>query len=179
MLSPFISRLLLVRQFSIAEKEMKMLDENFYMQPMQHLVRMQAEMEKKFGRKGLDMIYEVAKDSFIGLSNDLEKFSENRGKYFDVLANVIKNMGFGEIEIVQVTPEQHKAIVQLKYNPFAKEYVKRNGFQKHTVDYHVAGMISGYFTKFFGTEADCKEDACIAMGKPACKFTVKWKQQNV
>jgi predicted hydrocarbon binding protein len=179
MLSPFISRLLLVRQFSITEKEMKILDENFFMLPMQHMVRMQYEMIKKFGKKGFDLIYSTAKDSFIGLSDDLEKFSENRGKYFDVMANVLKNMGFGEIEIVQVTPEQHKAIVQLKYNPFAKEYVKRFGFQKHMVDYHVAGMISGYFTKFFGTEVECKEDSCIAMGKPVCKFTVKWKQQTV
>jgi predicted hydrocarbon binding protein len=179
MLSPFISRLLLVRQFSIIEKEMKVLDENFYMQPMQHMVRMQVETKKRFGQKGLDLIYDVAKESFLGLSSDLEKFSENRGKFFDVLANVIKNMGFGEIEIVQVRPEQHVAIVQLKYNPFAKEYVKRFGFQKQNLDYHVAGMIAGYFTKFFGTEVECKEDSCMGRGQPTCKFTVRWKEQNV
>jgi predicted hydrocarbon binding protein len=107
------------------------------------------------------------------MSKDMEKFSESREKFFEVLTELVRHFGFGNIQIVEVKEKESKAAVQVKDNPFAKEYVKLFGFQKEVVDYSLAGIIAGYFSKFFDKDVDCKEEICIAKKFPICRFVVK------
>jgi predicted hydrocarbon binding protein len=171
MFSTFISRLILLRQFSILEDGFKILGENFYFQPMNQLSIFQKKVEEKFGQKGLTLIYETSKQSFFEFIKKVEKFADNRKKFFDVLLNLIRQFGFGNIEVVEI--KEFQAIVQVKNNPFAREYVKLFGFQKKGVDYLLAGILAGYFSKIFDKNVECKEKTCIAKGEAYCNFIVK------
>jgi len=172
MFSPFISKLLLVRQFSVLENEIKILGKNFYLQPIQQLVIFQRSVEKKFGKKGLDLIYESGMESFFRMSKDMEKFSESKNKFHEAMVNIIKHFGFGNLEIVEIKQEELRAKIIVKNNPFAKEYVKLFGYQKNCLDYMLSGIIAGHFSNFFGKKVKCKEDSCIGRKNPMCEFTV-------
>ena len=171
MFSTFISRLILLRQFSILEDGFKILGENFYFQPLKQLIILQKKIEEEFGRKGLTLIYETSKQSFFELSKYMSKFAGRKEKFFEVLLNLVRHFGFGDIEIVEIK-EQFQAIVQIEHNPFAKEYAKKFGFQNKTVDYLLAGIIAGYFSIFFDKDVNCTEKSCIAKGEAYCNFII-------
>ena len=172
MFSPFISRLLLLRQFSILENEIKILGKNFYLQPIEQLVIFQRNIEKKFGKKGLDLIYESGRESFFKMSKDMEKFSESRNRFHEAMINMIKHFGFGNLEIVEIKQEELRAKIIVRDNPFAKEYVKSFGYQKNCLDHMLSGIIAGYFSNLFRKEVKCKEDSCIGKENLMCEFTV-------
>jgi predicted hydrocarbon binding protein len=172
MLSSFISKLLLLRQFSLLEEEFKILEKNFYIQPLKQLIILQRKIEEKFGKKGLKLIYETSKQSFFELSKDIGKFAGSKEKFFEALLSLMRHFGFGNVKVVEIK-KNFEAVVQVKHNPFAKEYIKLFGFQKESVDYLLAGMIAGYFSKFFKKDVNCIEKNCIAKGELYCDFIVK------
>ncbi|MEM7826464.1 MAG: 4-vinyl reductase [Candidatus Aenigmatarchaeota archaeon] len=173
MLSSFISKLIVVRQFSLLENEFKILGENFYLQPIKSLVAFQDKVEEKFGKKGLDLIYETSKESFVEFAKEMKKFAESEEKFFDVLLKLISHFGFGNLEIVEIDKKGRRALVEVKNNPFAKEYIKKFGFQKKCVDHLLAGIIAGYFSEFFKEKVKCEEKGCIAKKNLSCKFLVE------
>lgn len=172
MLSTFISKLLLARQFTLTDKEFKIFDKGFYLQPLKQLAFLQKKLEKKFGQEGLNCLYEVSKQSFFEMSKDLEKFSQTRNVFLNVLSVFIQHLGFGKVEIVEVKNEEYKAKVKVKDNPFAKEYIKLFKIQKKSIDYLLAGIIAGYFSTYFQKEVSCKEERCMGKGNLACEFTI-------
>jgi predicted hydrocarbon binding protein len=173
MFSTFISRLILLRQFSILEDGFKILGENFYFQPMNQLLIFQKKVEEKFGKKGLALIYETNKQSFLEFIKEVEKFADKKEKFLEVMFNFISNFGFGSLKIVEIKEKELKVIVEAKNNIFAKEYVKKFGFQKSGVDYFLAGILAGYFSKFFDRNIECVEENCIAKKDSSCRFLVK------
>ncbi|MEM5772703.1 MAG: 4-vinyl reductase [Candidatus Aenigmatarchaeota archaeon] len=173
MFSTFISRLILLRQFSILENEFKILGTNFYFQPINQLLIFQKKLGKNFGKKGINLIYETGKQSFIELIKDIEKFADKREKFFEVIFNFINHLGFGSLKILEINEKELKAIVEIKNNNFANLYVKKFGFQKECVDYFLAGILAGYFSKFFDKNVDCKEESCIAKKDQSCRFIIK------
>ncbi|MEM5852754.1 MAG: 4-vinyl reductase [Candidatus Aenigmatarchaeota archaeon] len=173
MLSSFISRLLLIRQFSILNGEFKILEKNFYFQPIKSLAIFQEKLWKKSRRVGLELIYETSKEGFVDFIRDIKRFAESREKFFNVLLNLVTHFGFGNLEIIEVNEKEKKAVVEVKNNPFAKEYVKIFGAQKKCVDYMLAGIIAAYFSEFFEKNVECEEESCIAKRNLVCKFIVK------
>lgn len=163
---------MLLRQFSLLENEIKILGKNFYLQPIQQLVIFQKNIEKKFGKKGLDLIYESGRESFFQMSKDMEKFSESRDRFHEAMINIIKHFGFGNLEILEIKQEELKAKIIVKDNPFAKEYVKLFGYQKNCLDYMLSGIIAGYFSNFFRKNVKCREDTCIGKKDLMCEFIV-------
>ena len=154
------------------ENEIKILGKDFYLQPLQQLATLQKNLDDKFGKKGLDLLYETGKESFFKLSRDMEKFYDNKEKFYQVLSSLISNFGFGEIEIIEIKQKELKAKVKVKTNPFAKEYIKLFGFQKKAIDYLLSGIIAGYFSKFFEKNVECKEESCIGKRNQICEFVV-------
>lgn len=173
MFSTFISRLILLRQFSILEEGFKILEENFYFQPLNQLLIFQNNVRKKFGKKGLDLIYETNKESFLDFIKEVERFADKKEKFLEVIFNFISHLGFGSLKILEINEKELKAIVEIKNNNFAKLYVKKFGFQKECVDYFLAGILAGYFSKFFDKNVDCKEESCIAKKDQSCRFIIK------
>lgn len=175
MLSIFFRKLLLARQARIDEGEITILTKNFYMQPLYELIVLQERIKKEFGKKGLKLIYETGKIGFNDLLRYIEKFTSKKEEVQSLWLNVLKVCGIGNLEIIEVNKEKLKAILQTNKNPFAREYLKEFGKQKEGVDYLTAGIIAGFFTRFFEKEVECEEKSCIAKGNVYCSFVVKGK----
>ncbi|MGC8812587.1 MAG: V4R domain-containing protein [Candidatus Aenigmatarchaeota archaeon] len=173
MLSIFFRKLLLARQASIDEGEIRILTKNFYMQPMYELIILQEKIKKEFGKKGLRLIYEAGKIGFNDLVRYIEKFTSKKEEVQNLWLNVLKVCGIGNLEIIEIDKEKPKAILQTNKNPFAREYLKEYGKQKECVDYLTAGIIAGFFSRFFEKEVECEEKSCIARGNVYCSFVVK------
>lgn len=174
MLSAFISKLLLARQLALTEREFKILERNFYLQPMKQFSLLQKNFEKKFGKKILKEIYNSSKQSFYEICKDMRKFSASEKAFFDAILNLINHFGFGEIEIVEMNEKEFRVIIQMKSN-FAKEYIKEFGKQKSCVDYLLSGILAGFFSEYFNKDVECDEKNCIAKGNAFCNFVIKPK----
>jgi|YelNatPaOPRAMG01_1025707.scaffolds.fasta_scaffold200037_1 predicted hydrocarbon binding protein len=173
MLSIFFRKLLLARQASIDEGEITILTKNFYMQPLYELIILQEKIKKEFGKKGLKLIYETGKVGFNDLLRRIEKFTSKKEELQSLWLSVFKICGIGNLEIIEIDREKFKAILQTNKNPFAREYLKEYGKQKEGVDYLTAGIIAGFFSRFFEKEVECEEKSCIAKGNVYCSFVVK------
>lgn len=173
MLSSFITRLMLLRQFDLEEKEFKILGKSYYLQSMTQLAMQQKMIKDKYGTKGLEIIYKSSKKSFLDLGRNMEKFSESKIKFFEAILNLVKHFGFGDVEIIEMKEKEFKAIVQVKHNAFAMEYARLYKIQKEPIDYSLAGILAGYFSLYFNKDVDCQEESCIAKNKPLCSFIVK------
>ncbi|MEM5790785.1 MAG: V4R domain-containing protein [Candidatus Aenigmatarchaeota archaeon] len=172
MFSKFISKLLLARQLILTEKEFKILEKNFYLQPMRQFLLLQKNFEKRFGKNGLEEIYNSSKQSFYEICKDMRKFSASDKTFFDAILSLINHFGFGEVEIVEM--KEARVLIQVKSN-FAKEYVKEFGRQKACVDYLLSGILAGFFSEYFKKDFDCEEKNCIAKGNAFCNFIIKPK----
>ncbi len=139
---------------------------------MKQLAFFQRNLEKKFGKKALNEIYEASKQSFFEICKDWKKFSTNKKTFLDAVLKLIQHFGFGEIEIVEIKEKENRASLQLKANHFAKEYLKLFGKQKSCVDYLLAGILAGFFSEYFEKEVECEEKNCIAKGETFCSFLV-------
>ena len=173
MLSIFFRKLLLARQASIDEGEIKLLTKNFYMQPLYELVVLQEKIKKEFRKKGLKLIYETGKGGFNDLLMVVEKFTSKKEEFQRLWLNIFRTCGIGNLEIVEIDKENFKATLRMDKNPFAKEYLRECGKQKEGVDYLTAGIIAGFFSRFFEKEVECEEKSCIAKGNACCSFAVK------
>jgi predicted hydrocarbon binding protein len=173
MLSIFFRKLLLARQASIDEGEITILTKNFYMQPLYELIILQERIKKEFGKKGLKLIYETGKVGFNDLLRRIEKFTSKKEELQSLWLSVFKICGIGNLEIIEIDREKFRAILQTNKNPFAREYLKEYGKQKEGVDYLTAGIIAGFFSRFFEKEVECEEKSCIAKGNVYCSFVVK------
>jgi predicted hydrocarbon binding protein len=173
MLSIFFRKLLLARQASIDEGEITILTKNFYMQPLYELIILQERIKKEFGKKGLKLIYETGKVGFNDLLRKIEKFTSKKEELQSLWLSVFKICGIGNLEIIEIDREKFRAILQTNKNPFAREYLKEYGKQKEGVDYLTAGIIAGFFSRFFEKEVECEEKSCIAKGNVYCSFVVK------
>jgi predicted hydrocarbon binding protein len=173
MLSIFFRKLLLARQASIDEGEITILTKNFYMQPLYELIILQERIKKEFGKKGLKLIYETGKVGFNDLLRKIEKFTSKKEELQSLWLSIFKICGIGNLEIIEIDREKFRAILQTNKNPFAREYLKEYGKQKEGVDYLTAGIIAGFFSRFFEKEVECEEKSCIAKGNVYCSFVVK------
>jgi hypothetical protein len=149
MLSSFIAKLLLARQFSINEREIRILGRGFYLQPLRQLAVLQHSLLERFGEDGLRIIYEAGKASFMELSKEMERFSADRSKFLEVIMNFIKHFGLGDAQLIKMDEKGCKARVEARENPFAKEYLKLFGVQRRCIDSLLAGVLSGFFSVFF------------------------------
>jgi predicted hydrocarbon binding protein len=157
---------------SLCEKEVKIFGKNFYLQPLDQLALLQKKLEESFGKKGLELLYESTKQGFFETSKGLEGLSEVKSEFLTELHNLVKHLGFGNVKIVEVNDKECKALVKVEENPFPEEYVDAFGIKKEPVDHLLAGIIAGYFCKYFERNVDCREVSCKVEGKQYCEFVV-------
>jgi len=82
--------------------------------------------------------------------------------------------GWGLIKNVDLDFGASKAIVRVSNNPVARHLNKR---VSKPADHLLRGMIAGIFSFVFGTDVDCVETHCIALGESDCEFIVKRQRE--
>lgn len=169
MLSSFLKRLLLARQADFGP-EIKILDLNYSLAPLIERVSLQNALRKKFGKKGMQIIYDSGKQFSISIVKQLkDKFGLSGEELGKIYLSLIQTCGFGDIKVIEL--KKAKGIFHVN-SLVAKEYLAQ-GIQKEPVDWHLAGMLSGFIQAATGKKVSCKETACIAQGKKICEFIVK------
>ena len=168
MLSPFLSKLLLGRQLEWTEKGLKILGEDFFVQPLEFLAMLQKELEK--GKKD-NILYQSAKEDFFKISREMKKYAASKEIFLKYLLALISHAGFGNVEIVNM--KEASATLQVRNNKFAETYRKKFGKQKKPVDLILAGMLAGFFSVYFDASVDCREEECVAQGKNFCTFILE------
>jgi predicted hydrocarbon binding protein len=172
-MSTFLRKLLLARQASFEEGEIKILEKHFYMQPIFDFLAFQHDSKKKFGNKILKMMYENGKSTAKDIVAHFEKLGIKKSQLIKVWIDWINMYGIAQLEIVSIDEKKFRVKVKSNKSSFAREYVRRFGIQKKPVDYVLAGAIAGFFSKYFGKKVECKEVNCIAKGETSCQFVVK------
>ena len=169
MLSYFFKRLLWLRQITFNEGEIKILGKNFFLFNLEEFVKMQEELKKEFGERGLKIIYLRGKSFSNSLIKTVKGFSKERVEIFENWINLLDLFGFGQIEVKSL---EGKAYIQVNKNKFAENYVKIFGKQEKPIDYFLTGVFEEFFNFWFKKKVKCKENMCAACLNPHCEFIV-------
>ncbi|MFC2143227.1 V4R domain-containing protein [Candidatus Aenigmatarchaeota archaeon] len=171
MLSGFLKKLLLSRQASLIEGEIKLLGHPFYLQPLSELIFLHYDMKKKFGKKGVEVLYDSGKKSSKDFFNKIQRFTVKKSDKIKLFINLLNLYGFGEINVISHVNNK-KATLEVGNNVFAKNYAAKYGKQKDPVDHLLAGLLSGFFEELWKKKTTGKEIICIASSKTKCRFDV-------
>ncbi len=172
MISSFFKKLLLSRKIEIEDGEFKVFDKNFFLGSLRSFVFLREEMKKK---DALDTLYKFGEEISKEIYDYIKKFGGGKEEIFRFWLNMVNLAGFGAVEIVEVKDDEYFAIVNCDNSPIAKHYSKIG--KKDDVDEILAGMIGGFFSKWFGKPVNCEEVACIAKGNKYCQFKITPKMK--
>lgn len=168
MISPFFKKLLLSRKIEIDDGEFKIFDKNFLFGSLKSFVFLREEMKKE---KSLDVLYRFGEEISKEIYDYIKKFGGGKEEILRFWLNMINLAGFGAIEIVEVKDKERMAVINCDNSPLAEHYSKTG--KKDKVDEILAGMIGGFFSRWFGKNVVCEEVTCIAKGNRYCQFKVK------
>lgn len=92
-------------------------------------------------------------------------------------------LGMGIFEFIDFDPKNKSFTIINMTNPYAHQYLKTFGKQKHAVCHYLRGLCAGNFQPFWeNTEMLAIELSCIAKGDPACVFKIipknKWNLKD-
>ena len=116
--------------------------------------------------------YEIGKQSAISYFKKYQKkinLSENNYKN---LMNLFEILGLGMLQIIKA--DSKSAMVSIKESVIAEQFLKKNKKSTQPVCDFTSGFLAGLFSFMTNSKADVKETMCLASGKTACTFQVKW-----
>jgi len=168
MISSFFKKLLLSRKIEIEDGEFKVFDKNFFLGSLRSFVFLREEMKRK---NSLDTLYKFGEEISKEIYDYVKKFGGRKEEIFRFWLNMMNLAGFGAIEIIEVKDKERVAIINCNNSPLAEYYSKLG--KKDKVDEILAGMIGGFFSRWFGKHVTCEEIACVAKGNRYCQFKVR------
>jgi predicted hydrocarbon binding protein len=186
MISPFLQKLMFVRQFSIADGKIDLLGQNYVMLDALALYEMQKidqtklyEALKNSALKNMAeavesaKVYKNVRDVFLESIAKLgNKIGQSDQGTLMTLREIFNVYGLGSLEIVNLDNSKKQALLRLNGSTIAQEYKKKYSKSKCTVDVVASGILAGIFSYVFKKQVDCVEKKCIAAGDGYCEFYV-------
>ena len=170
-------KLLLGRQISFEEGEIKLLGQSITMIPVELYVAMFKELKNANPTRYGEIIYNIAKD--VGKKYTLvlkKRYSIKTSRevaQWDM--NTLALAGLGKGTVLRYDTENKKALVKVENSPIARGLKP----QKTPIDFIIAGYIAGSSNVAFKSEnMECKEIKCEAMGHRYCLFEVYEKKSK-
>jgi len=174
MVFDFFKKLLMARQLTFEEGQIKVADEISIMVHGPALVKLSDMLIKSMGKEGINYIYESSKESGRILA---QAFKRKYGLTGMKLADLIKNLammgGWGKIEFLNFDFKNNSVIGKITDSPFAELTEFRNKKMCHIS----RGFIAGALSVVFGTDVDCIEVKCKADGSEFCEGIIKPKSK--
>lgn len=164
MISAFLKKLLFVRQFSIVDGKIEMLEKREIMLPSDLFFKIQESNDK---------VYEVSKKAALKSTKEFAvKIGRSEDGMMENLKNIFESFGIGPIEIPDLNNEKKEAIVIVKESLIATEYktLEKNS-KKNSCDL-IAGILAGMFSHLFDSNIDAMETKCLSTGAPYCSFKI-------
>jgi len=147
MISVFLSKLLTSRQASFTDKDISIFDMMFAMQPIESLVELQKELEKKFGKEGEQLMVEFGRTISDNIMNHFKKKFSLKGKRLEsIWFNMFGLSGLGKLEVIKM--DSKGARFQTDSSTIAKIHLSK--FKKSKKP--VCLIISGMLVEFLGIE---------------------------
>jgi predicted hydrocarbon binding protein len=174
MVFDFFKKLLMARQLTFEEGQIKVAGETAIMVHGPALVKLSDMLIKSMGKRGIDYIYLSSKESGKILA---QAFKKKYGLKGMELANLIKDLaemsGWGKIEFIKFDFENKTVIGKIIDSPFAELTEFRNKKMCHII----RGFIAGSISIIFETDVDCIEVKCKADGSEFCEGVIKPKSK--
>ena len=172
MISDFLSKLMMGRQADFTEKDIRIFNLFFTLQPVESLVDLQKNLEDKFGKKGEDIISDYGRNiSNTTINHFKTKFQIEGDQLRELWLNMFSLSGLGKLTVVQFTPKS--AIFQTENSTIAKVYLNKYKKRKEPACHLISSMLESYFQGVTGKKAKCAETSCIAKGNRFCTFEIK------
>jgi len=143
-------------------------------------------MEKRFGKDGIDLIYLLGKhQAYMGSSAFLGKYGYRKDlNSFNMVIKQSEMIGQGKSEILKFDQKNKILILKNLNSPVAKTIRGLYGIQKKPVCDFYRGATTGCFQAMFDEKNDFLgiETKCIAKGDPHCVIEVReitsWGKDN-
>jgi len=173
MISVFLSKLLTSRQASFTDKDISVFDLLFAMQPIESLVELQKELEKKLGKEGEQLMVEFGRMISDDIIKHFKKKFNLKGKRLEsIWLNMFGLSGLGKLEVIKM--DSKEARFQTDSSTVAKIYLSKFKKSKKPVCLIISGMLESYTKEVIGKRAKCIETTCVAQGKKYCVFEMKF-----
>jgi len=151
--------------------------------PIEVMLQMHERLDKEMGKQKADEImydmgyYQTKSGStkYMKQKNDMAriytKLSNTGDPAMEMGRDVLKFTGWGDHQIMEMTPDGKKMIIKTVISPVANEYLKTRGKSKAPVCHYISGILAGVAGAVRDGEYDCKETSCAATGLSAnCIF---------
>lgn len=186
MISPFLQKLMFVRQFGIDKGKIDLLGNRYVLFDALALFEIQKidetklyEAIKNSSFKNISeavksaKVYQNVKDVFM---ESIAKLGDKIGKSDEgtlmTLKEIFEVYGLGGMDIVDLDNTKKKAVIRLRESSIALEYKQRYKKTNAPVDIIAAGVLAGMFSYVFKKKVDCVEKSCIAQGNESCRFEI-------
>ena len=184
-LSALLQKLLFIKKFSAEKGKIEILDSRYVLLNAESLLVLQ-EIDKtkmykvikdasKSNMKKLVQhasVYKNIKDQSL---KNIAELSQKIGKSEEGIVKTLQSLfeiyGLGDLEIVELDNENHKASLRIRDSSLAYYQLKK-GKSKEPVCSLTAGILAGIFSYLFKKEVDCVEINCHAQGNDLCEFKV-------
>lgn len=122
------------------------------------------------GSGGIVILYESSKNCGEQLYHyTVKEFKTTGLQAVETLKQTFKAAGWGDIEKIELEPEQATGMVSVK-NSFEAE---EGGRSKTPVCYFLRGLLEGFIRAAAGHPIRVEEEKCVAKGDECCVFTIK------
>ena len=163
----FFKKLLMARQLTFEEGQIKVAGETAIMVHGPALVKLSDMLIKSMGKEGMNYIYESSKESGKIMAT---AFKRKYGVTGIKLANLVKDLtemaGWGKSDFVKLDFDKKMMIGTTIESPFAELTELKNKKMCHISRGFAAGAVS----VIFNTDVDCIETKCKADGSNYCEF---------
>jgi len=121
-------------------------------------------------QKAYQDIYQTTKEGSYNYNKNFIKFHgfKDKRKIVDWQWKIVTFSGWGEWEIIHLDLKENTLAAKFEDSPFPKAY----GKAKYPVDIIPAAFSAGGISSCFGTDLDCIETKCMAMGHPFCEIFI-------
>lgn len=168
----FFKKLLMARQITFEEGQIKIAGESSIMIHGPALVKLTDIIIKKMGKNGIEDIYLASKEGGKKLSEAFKKkFNLTDSKLADTIKDLAVMGGWGKMEFIKYDPLNKIAIGKVTDSPFAELTEFKNKKMCHIT----RGFVAGALSTVFRTDVDCIEVKCKSEGSNFCELVIKPK----
>lgn len=170
----FFKKLLMSRQITFEEGQIKVAGETSIMIHGPALVKLTDIIVKSMGKEGVIDIYVASKEGGKSLGQAFKKkFSMTQSKLANLLKDLAVMGGWGSFEFVKLDFSEKNLICRVRGSPFAQ----LSGLRGEKVCHIIRGLLAGGTSVGFNEDVDCIETKCVAEGSSVCEFIVKRKDK--
>jgi predicted hydrocarbon binding protein len=158
--------------FEFGDEQLMILGISGLLTPMDVMALLNHILLEEFNEVSKEILYETGRKNAMIISEMMIKSLnlDKNLKTFSLLLGLTGFFGFGKATINYVRNENKDFSISISENALAKEYMKYFGRGIITIDYFLAGFISGIIKTILNNDVKIKEEICISQKSNSSNF---------